>query len=94
MDKYGIRVIEKLFELGNKKQNKNIVNEIIMMDKKNNNTIKNLASNKFGNYIFKYMLNHGDEKSKNFIRNKIFSFPEEGYCKYVYDEIRKSNNNI
>ena len=95
--KFASNVIEKALIFGNQKQRKEIINEIMLLDEKQNNSIITLVQNKFGNYVIQKIIEYSDIPTQKKIVEKILKnenlLKNEGFSKYVLNFIQKINSN-
>ena len=95
--KYASNVIEKALTYGNQRQKNEIINEIILLDEIQENTIISLVQNKFGNYVIQKIIEYSDFLTQKKIVQKILKnenlIKNEGFSKYVLNYIRKINTN-
>ena len=88
------RIIEKALELGNEIQRKNIINEILELDKVKKDCLTTLSKNKYGNYIVQLLLKFSDNISRENMIQKILSDPNagKGNGSFVLYYIKKIKN--
>ena len=95
--KFASNVIEKALIFGNQIQRNEIINEIMLLDEKQNNSIITLVQNKFGNYVIQKMIEYSDIQTQKKIVKKILKnenlLKNEGFSKYVLNFIQKINSN-
>lgn len=94
MSKNTSRIIEKALELGNEIQRKNIINEILELDKVKKDCLTTLSKNKYGNYIVQLLLKFSDNISRENMIQKILSDPNagKGNGSFVLYYIKKIKN--
>ena len=91
--KYASNVVERALTLGNNKQRKNIIDEIVALDDEKKDVLFTLTKDKFGNYVVQKLIEYSDEKTKKIIIDRILSNPgmkkKEGFSKHVVNFIEK-----
>ena len=78
MSKNISRIIEKALELGNELQRKNIINEILELDKVKKDCLTTLSKDKYGNHIVQLLLKFSDNISRGNMIETILSDPNAG----------------
>ena len=95
LNKHSVYIIEKVFEIGNELYKKNIIDEILELDKVKNDCLITLTKSQFGNHLVKLLLKFSDMETKKIIIKKILSDPgvkkRERYSGYILDYIEELN---
>ena len=91
LSKNASRIIESALELGNEIQRKNIINEILELDKVKKDCLTTLAKDPHGNYIVQLLLRFSDNITREYIIKIILSDPnaENGNGPFVLEYINK-----
>ena len=94
--KNSVMIIEKVLEMGNKSQRKNIIKEIFNLDQFQNDCLTTLAKDDYGNHVVKLLLKFSDEETKEIMARKILSDPgvqkNEGKSAFVVYYIENTLN--
>lgn len=95
MDKIRAHIIEGALKYGNQLQRKNIIKEILELDKVKEDCLASLSVNAYGNYVVKLLLNYADKEEQIYMVKKILSDPYikrgVGKSKYIVDYIKYLN---
>ena len=87
MNKSSVRIIEKILEMGNHSQRKNIINEILYLDQIKKDCLTTLTKDIYGNHVVKLLLKFSEQKTRNIMIDKILSDPgvqnKEGKSAFV-----------
>ena len=73
--KNSVMIIERVLEMGNKSQRKNIIKEIINLDQVQKDCLTTLAKDDYGNHVVKLLLKFSDEETREIMARKILSDP-------------------
>ena len=96
--KFASNVVERCLTFGNEKQRKDIIGEIIELDKKDPEYIINMVKDRFANYVVQKMIEHSDYNSQQKLIKMIISkqnkIKNEGFSKHVLNFIEKVSGNM
>ena len=96
MNKYAIYTITNSLDKGDQIQRKNIIDEVVNLDKKINNEdcLVYLSKNSFGNFAVQKFLEYSDEETRINMIERIYPLLEDvpnKFAKFVIDFIKKLN---
>ena len=95
LHKFASNVIEACLGVGNEKQVKDIVKEMLIQDEESedNEVIVNLVKDKYGNYVIQKMIEVSDKEDKEIIIQRIVNLQamkkRDGFSKHVMNFIEK-----
>ena len=96
--KFASNVVERCLTFGDDKKRKEIINEIIELDKSNPDYIINMVKDRFANYVIQKMIEHSDynnqQKLIKIILSKQNKIKNEGFSKHVLNYIEKISGNM
>jgi hypothetical protein len=96
--KFASNVVERCLAFGNEKQRKEIINEIIELDKNDPDYIINMVKDRFANYVIQKMIEHSDYNNQQRLIKIVLSkqnrIKNEGFSKHVLNYIEKINGNM
>jgi len=89
--KFASNVVEKCLTLGNSKQRKEIVDEILARE--DNDSLLAMVRDKYGNYVVQKMIENSDQRTKELIIKRISQSQalkkRDGFSKHVINFIEK-----
>jgi hypothetical protein len=93
--KFASNVVERCLIYGNKKQKKDIIDEIIELNQDNADYIINMVKDRFANYVVQKMIENSDndnqQKLIKIILSKQNKIKNDGFYKHVLNYIEKIN---
>jgi hypothetical protein len=96
--KFASNVVERCLAFGNEKQRKEIINEIIELDKNDPDYIINMVKDRFANYVIQKMIEHSDYNNQQRLIKIVLSkqnrIKNEGFSKHVLNYIEKITGNM
>ena len=93
-DKKAVFVLKNALKLGNENQRKDIINELLELNKDKEDPLIYLSKHEFGNYVIQEVLDYCEPKTLKIIIKRIYSDPnikKDIYGKHICKKIDKIN---
>ena len=93
-DKKAVFVLKNALKLGNENQRKDIINELLELNKDKEDPLIYLSKHEFGNYVIQEVLDYCEPKTLKIIIKRIYSDPnikKDLYGKHICKKIDKIN---